>query len=439
MHPRFEQLRRRRRPASTLLLVVGLLAGILSMGTTAAQAAEEEQTNTITGTLRNTAEDNAPVPDVRVVVTAPDGSEHEGTSDEDGRFTIEVPSEGGEFTVTIDEETLPEDVSLREEDKTSLKRTLNPGQSAVFIFPIGPSTREVEGTWSQVPQLIYNGLVFGIFMALGSLGLSMVFGTTGLTNFAHGELVTFGALVTFLFNTVIGAPFVVAALAALLLGAAFGWLQDTALWRPLRRRGTGLIAMMIVSIGLQFFLRYLFQYFTGGRTQNYDDYVTPSGSSFAGLFRYTYRDLILVGISIVLIVAVTLALSKTRLGRATRAVADNPALSSSTGINVDRVISLVWIIGTALASLCGVFMAFSLGVTFQIGQLVLLLLFAAVVVGGLGSVWGALLGSLIVAVMIEMSTLVISAELKNAGAMLLLIFILLIRPQGLLGRKERIG
>lgn len=197
--------------------------------------------------------------------------------------------------------------------------------------------------------------------------------------------------------------------------------------------------MMIVSIGLQFFLRYLFQYFTGGRTQNYGDYVTPEGNSFGGLFFFTYRDLVIAAVSLVLIIAVTTALSKTRLGRATRAVADNPALSSSTGINVDRVISLVWIIGTALASLAGVFLAFSLGVTFQIGQLVLLLLFCAVILGGLGSVWGALIGALFVGVFIEMSTLFISAELKNAGAMLLLIVILLVRPQGLLGRRERIG
>lgn len=439
MHPRVTRPRRQPRlRLHTLLLVIGILAGGLSLVGAPAQA-EEEQTNTISGFLRNSAEDNAPVPGVEINVTAPDGSEHVGTSDEDGRFTIEVPSEGGEYTVAINQDTLPEGVTLRDQDKSELTRTLNAGQSAVFLFPIGPDNRQVETKWDQVPQLIYNGLLFGIVMALGALGLSMVFGTTGLTNFAHGELVTFGALVTFMFNATFGMPFVLAAALALLLGAFFGWVQDKALWAPLRKRGTGLIAMMIVSIGLQFFLRYLFQYFTGGRTQNYADHVTPSGNDFYGLFSYTYRDLIIAGVSVLLIVAVTLALSKTRLGRATRAVADNPALSSSTGINVDRVISLVWIIGSALAALCGVFLAFSLGVTFQIGQLVLLLLFCAVVLGGLGSVWGALIGALFVGVFIELSTLVISAELKNAGAMLLLIVILLVRPQGLLGRAERVG
>jgi len=440
MHPRFKQsLRRRGAAASAAILVTGLLSALMSLGAVApASATEEEQTNTISGTLRNSAADNAPVPDVSIVVTSPDGEEYPGTTDADGQFSIEVPGQGGTFTVAIDEDTLPEDAALRDGAESELSRNLNPGQSAVFIFPIGPDDREVVTKWDRIPQLLYNGLLFGLIIALAALGLSMIFGTTGLTNFAHGELVTFGALVAFLFNNTLGFPFWLAALLAVVLGALFGWAQDAGLWRPLRRRGTGLIAMMIVSIGLQLFLRNLYQYFTGGRTENYADHVTPTGYDVFGI-NVTTRDLVMGGVAIVAIVGVTLALNRTRLGRATRAVADNPALASSTGINVDRVITLVWVVGTALAALSGVFLGFALGVTFQMGQLVLLLLFAAVCVGGLGSVWGALIGSLIIGVLIEMSTLVIPSDLKNAGAMLLLIVILLVRPQGLLGRRERIG
>lgn len=440
MHLRSEH----RRPpvARVLLMVAGLLFGLLSLGSAAAQAtlgqADDEQKNTISGSLRNSAEGNAPVPDIEVVVTAPDGQEYPGTSDEDGKFLVEVPGEGGIFTVSVNEETLPDGVTLRDQSKAELKRNLNPGQSAVFLFPIGPDDRNVETKFDRVPQLLYNGLLFGLILALAALGLSMIFGTTGLTNFAHGELVTFGALLAFMFNSVLEWPFAIGAVLAVLLGAGFGWLQDAGLWRPLRKRGTGLIAMMIVSIGLQFFLRNLFQYFTGGRTETYREYLTPSGYDILGI-NVTTRDLVMAGVSIVALLAVTIALSRTRLGRATRAVADNPALASSTGINVDRVVSLVWIIGTALASLAGVFLGYSLGVTFQIGQLVLLLLFAAVCIGGLGSVWGALIGSLMIGVLIELSTLVIPSDLKNAGAMLLLIVVLLVRPQGLLGRRERIG
>jgi branched-chain amino acid transport system permease protein len=147
----------------------------------------------------------------------------------------------------------------------------------------------------------------------------------------------------------------------------------------------------------------------------------------------------MAGVAIAVLVVVILALSKTRLGRATRAVSDNPALASATGINVSQVITLVWVVGGALAALCGVFLGFTMGVTFTIGQLILLLLFAAVTVGGLGSIWGALIGSLIIGLLIELSTLVIPSDLKNAGALVLLALILLFRPQGLLGRKERIG
>lgn len=442
MHPRLAPAHSRAAdPFTRLVLVItglGLMFGLMAIPSTAT-AADGEQSNRVFGTLRNTAEDNAPVEGVEITVTTADGKEYSDTSDADGAFEVEVPGNGGQVTISIDTDTLPEGVSLRDEGQTELTRTLSPGQAAAVIFAIGPDTRDVESGWDQVPQLVWNGLLFGIVMAMGALGLSMVFGTTGLTNFAHGELVTFGALITYMGNVVMNLPFTVSVVLAVVLGAVFGWAQDSGLWRPLRRRGTGLIAMMIVSIGLQFFLRNVFQYFTGGRTMNYDDHITPSGRDFLGLFSYTYRDLVIMGVSTLVIIGVTLALSRTRLGRATRAVADNPALSSSTGINVDRVISLVWIVGTALAALSGAFLAFSLGVTFQIGQLVLLLLFSAVCIGGLGSVWGALIGSLIIGVLIELSTLVIPTDLKNAGALLLLILILLVRPQGLLGRKERIG
>jgi branched-chain amino acid transport system permease protein len=419
-------------------LFVGGTAGAATASSAGgAGAANDQNSNTIQGTLRNTAKDNEPVQGVTITVTKA-GKTYTDTTDANGQFSIEVPGDGGPVTVKLEESTLPDGVKLRAGSTAERRVVLTPGQSLPVAFPIGADSRKVSTKWDQIPQLLYNGLLFGLIIAMASLGLSMVFGTTGLTNFAHGELVTFGAIVAYWFNVVLGWPLALAGLITLALAAAFGYAQEKGLWGPLRHRGTGLIAMMIVSIGFQFFLRNLFQYFTGGRTMNYGEYVTPSGDTFLGV-TYTYRDLILIGVSIAVLVAATLGLSRTRLGRATRAVADNPALAASTGINVDRVIMLVWVMGTALASLSGIFLGFQLGVTFQIGQLVLLLLFAAVVVGGLGSVWGALLGSLIVGVLIEVSTLVVPSDLKNAGALLLLIVILLVRPQGLLGRRERIG
>jgi branched-chain amino acid transport system permease protein len=218
----------------------------------------------------------------------------------------------------------------------------------------------------------------------------------------------------------------------------FGWLQDVGFWRPLRRRGTGVIAMMIVSIGMSIFLRYGYQYIYGGGTRTYAEYVTqePLGLGPISLFP---KDLVGAAISVAVLVAVSIALQRTRIGKATRAVADNTALSASTGINVDRVISVVWIVGTALAGLAGVLLGLTQQVEFQMGFKILLLVFAAVVLGGLGTIWGAMLGSVLVGIFIEMSTLVIPAELKYVGALAVLIIALLIRPQGLLGRAQRVG
>ncbi|MDP4501913.1 branched-chain amino acid ABC transporter permease [Nonomuraea turcica] len=394
---------------------------------------------TVQGTLRNSADNNAPVAGVKINVQSSTGKTYTGVSNDQGRFAITVPGgDSGTLAVILDTKTLPDGVQVRDGASNTLRPT-GTLSTITVNFPLGPDTRRVSTVWDQVPQLLYNGLLFGLVLSLGALGLSMVFGTTGLSNFSHGELVTFGAFATYLGNRVIGLPIVVAVAVAVALSALFGYLNEKGLWGPLRRRGTGLIAMMIVSIGLQFFLRNFYQYFTGGRALTYREYVTPAGRDAFGLFTYTMRDVVIISISGLALVAVTLALQYTRLGRATRAVSDNRALASATGISVDRVITTVWIVGTALAGLSGAFLGFSQSVSYQLGAQVLLLIFAATCVGGLGSVWGALIGSIIIGLFVETSTLVIPSELKFAGAMVLLALVLLVRPQGLLGRAERIG
>jgi len=141
----------------------------------------------------------------------------------------------------------------------------------------------------------------------------------------------------------------------------------------------------------------------------------------------------------VALLATILWLQRSRKGKASRAISDNPALASASGIDVEQVISRVWIIGAALAALSGIVFSLNNGVNWLQGFQLLLLVFAGVVVGGLGTAYGALLGSLIVGVLIQMSTLFIPPELKNLGALVVLIAILLVRPQGILGRAERIG
>jgi branched-chain amino acid transport system permease protein len=378
-----------------------------------------------------------PVPGVDVTVTDDKGKEiGTDTTDAKGEFSVAVPA-SGTIVVKIDTETLPPGTKLRNPDDVENEIQML-GFDQTVQFPIGPDNRDVATTSDRVPELLANGLLFGLMLALASLGLSMVFGTTGLTNFAHGELITFGALATYMFNQTLGLPVIAAGFLAVIVSGIFGYVQDAGFWRPLRRRGTGIIAMMIVSIGVAIFLRNLYQYIFGGETESYNQYTTQTSISWSPV-PLTPAGLITMVICVLVLVVISIALQRTKIGKATRAVSDNPALASASGIDVDRVISVVWIVGTALAGLSGVLLGLTQQVEYQMGLKVLLLVFAAVTLGGLGTIWGAMLGSIIVGVFIEVSTVVIPPELKYVGALGILIVILLVRPQGLLGRSERVG
>ena len=410
----------------------------------------DDDTISILGRICDRREDpQVPVEGVDVTVEDEAGEVvGEATSGADGTFIVDLPGAavsllGKTFTVTIDEETLPEDT---EPEVLSRKVPINLDNDASVTFPIGDAGPAGTGFAAQALQLTVGGLVFSVLLAMAALGLSMIFGTTGLTNFAHGELITFGALVAFAVDRLPGTISVggveitvaVGVIAAFVVSAAFGWLNDAALWRPLRRRGTGVIAMMIVSIGLSLFLRNVYQYFAGAQSQNYSQYsaVTPWE---IGPVLLTPKELVVFLLAAAVLLVTTALLQYTRVGKATRAVADNPALSSATGINVERVISIVWIGGAALAGLSGALLGLTQGFDYQIGFKILLLVFAAVVLGGLGTIWGAIVGAFIIGLFTELTTLFVPAEFKFVGALLLLIVVLLIRPQGLLGRAQRVG
>jgi branched-subunit amino acid ABC-type transport system permease component len=249
--------------------------------------------------------------------------------------------------------------------------------------------------------------------------------------------VTLGAVLMFFFSG-LGMPVWLAAVLAVLGGGLSGYLQDSGLWKPLRRRGTGIIPMMIVSIGLALAARYTIQLFFGGSTRQLPGARSPQIE--LGSVSISQNTLISLVISTVVVLVVAFLLLKTRIGKATRAVADNPALASASGIDVDGVIRIVWTVGGVLAGLGGILWAYYRpGVTFNMGQQILLLIFAAVVLGGLGTVFGALVGSIIVGIFVEVSTIWLEADLKFVGALLIMIIVLLFRPQGILGRKERVG
>src|SRR5687768_490411 len=429
-----------------LVALVPLLVLISLLGVNAPAHAEPgDDVLDVVGTLVDTRTDPPkPVPDVTISVEI-DGEEvASGTSDAEGRYSIPLPGTpdelvGEKITVKLDTTTLPPGTTLTDEKATSRTVTIKTNFDIPIGYRIGPATDESSEIVRKATQSAVNGLFLGLLLALAALGLSLVLGTTGLTNFAHGELITFGAVVAFFFQEQWAWAFVPAALLAVVLSGLFGYANDKLLWKPLRGRGTGLIAMMIVSIGLAIFLRNIYQYFFGADNNNFKEVPIQRRPWEVGPLDISARTFWSAVICTVVLILVSIAVQRTRLGKATRAVSDNPALAASSGIDVDRVILTIWIVGAALAGMSGILWGMNYGFDYQVGFKILLLVFASVTLGGLGTIWGTMAGALLVGVMVEMSSLVLPPELKYVTALVVLILVLLVRPQGILGRAQRVG
>ena len=378
------------------------------------------------------------LPGIGISVVGPEEFSAKVTTDAQGSWEVPIVSKGT-FSATINVDDLPEGQALTNPEKSTVKANVFMlGVDLRLLFPVGPGVVQAS-LLERSAQLTLDGILLGLVIALAALGLSLIFGTTGLTNFAHGEILTLAGLLTYYLSAIAGLPVLVAAPLAVILGAVIsGFLQDKYLWKPLRRRGTGLIAMLVVSIGFAIFLRYFFLFIFGGDTRQLPQYAGQAGLEL-GLVNITPKSILTSAIGVLFIIGATLWLLRTRMGKASRAVADNPALASASGIDVQKVIRAVWILGAALASYAGVIVTVNQGVSFLMGQDMLLLIFAAVTLGGLGTANGALVGSLIIGLFVQLSTLFIPTELKYVGALIVLILILIIRPQGILGKKERIG
>jgi neutral amino acid transport system permease protein len=436
-----------RRTVGRLFAAVGaavLAFGVLGLATPAlADVVNPEMPYKVSGNVQNKGE---PVGGVTITVTGSGGFTATVPSGDDGKFVVGVPERNTDYTVTLDESTLPEGIAVVDNPETEFVEgnvqiaSVGPGGRVAMNFFIGQGERKTVAWVDQVVQRLISGINFGLMLALASVGLSLIYGTTGISNFAHAEMVTFGAVATFALVGFFGdAGLPLAIGLAIVLSGGLGWALDAGLWRPLRKRNTGLVQLMIVSIGLSLAIRYLYQFFIGGGTEQLPGADSPKIPLF-GEVSLSVVGMVSMGISVVLIVVFAAWLTYTKVGKATRAISDNPSLAAASGIDVDGVIRTVWIIGSLLAGFSGILWAyFRPGIRWDMGGQILLLIFAATTLGGLGTAYGALIGSLIVGILVEASSLFIPSDLKYVGALVVLIGILLFRPQGILGRKERVG
>jgi neutral amino acid transport system permease protein len=419
---------------SLLTTVLTLIFGGLFSTSALADAVGEDLPYRVQGNVKN---EGVALEGVRIVVSG-GGYTAETVTDADGKWLIGVPEKAG-YSVSLDQSTLPAGIAVVEEGGADQSVEIGPSGRVTKNFFIGEGERIVVSLTDQLIARVIYGLNFGLMLGLAAVGLSLVFGTTGLSNFAHAEMVTFGALAAFALGSVLSLPIWIAIPVAVVISGAVGWGLDSGLWRPLRKRGLGLVQLMIVSIGLSLAVRYMFQFAVGGGTSQLPGFDSPKIKLF-GATSLSVIDMASMVLSLVVIIGFAWWLMNTQTGKATRAISDNPDLAAASGIDVDRVIRTVWIVAAGLAGLAGVLWAyFRPGIKWDMGAQILLLIFAAVTLGGLGTAFGALLGALVVGMLVEVSSLVIPADLKYVGALVVLIVILLVRPQGILGRKERIG
>ncbi len=277
-------------------------------------------------------------------------------------------------------------------------------------------------------QLIVNGIAVGSILALAAIGLTLTYGILNLSNFAHGDFMTLGAYLTWLANT--GGLNIWLAMILGAVGTIIAMLiAEYLLWKPMRDRRASDTTLIIISIGLALFLRNGILLLYGGGNQLYQLPLLPA-LQFGNL-RVAYYRIVVVGLAIAAIIVLHLILQHTKIGKAMRAVADNIDLARVSGINVERVVLWTWIITGILTALAGGMYGLIAVVRPNMGWFLILPLFASVILGGIGNPYGAIAGALIIGIAQELSVPLLGSEYKLGVALAIMIFILLVRPQGL--------
>jgi len=299
-----------------------------------------------------------------------------------------------------------------------------------------------------------NGLLLGIIISVASVALSLLYGVTRIVNFAHGEIIALGAIMTLFFSNPIdsrvlfldrysplGMNFTFSIIISIIICGIFGGLLEIFLFKPLRKSEVGNIAVLVVTIGLSIFFRHIYLLFATGKVQNFPLELERRQTYL--FFDMTPRNFQVLIAGLAVMIFIGLFLSYTKIGKAMRAVRDSNELANISGINSDNIILFTWVSSSMLAGLAGVFQAIINDVRYNMGFLILLLIFAGTVLGGIGTSFGAMVGGLLIGIFVQVSVALPfmegHTEAKNAVALAIMILILLFRPQGIFGQKERIS
>lgn len=290
----------------------------------------------------------------------------------------------------------------------------------------------------ELLQIIINSAVTGSIYVLIAIGLTLIYRVLKFANFSHAELVTFGAYMAYIFNVSLSMNLFYGIVAAFFLSGMLGIASDVLVFKTLRNKGSDAISMMIASIGLGLVIRQSIQEVWGAQIVWYNLETITYGFLGAAI---TELQVYVIISSIILILLLHSIFIKTKLGKAMRGVADNPQLALSSGINTEKILLWVWFIGAGLAGIGGVFRGADTRLVPMLGWEVLLPAFAVVILGGIGSFYGAIIAAYILGFaenfgVMLLSELSISTGYRPAIAFIILILVLILKPTGIMGRKE---
>jgi branched-chain amino acid transport system permease protein len=287
-----------------------------------------------------------------------------------------------------------------------------------------------------IPQLIVNSIIAGSLYALVALGFNFIYGVTKFFNLAHGAIAVAGGYTVYFFTKMLGWPAIPSIIIGLLVAGLLGYLSERFIYRPLRARKSSHMVLLVASLGvltaLQAIIAMLFtsQFQTLGQI----DTINKTYNIFGGVM--TEIQLVMLGTVVITMILLALILKFTFFGKSVKAISDDEEVSRMVGINTNLVIGVVFFIGSALAGLAGILSGYDTGLEPTMGMSLLLKGVIASIIGGIGNVYGGVLGAFLLGFVENFGIWKISGEWKDAIAFGLLIIFLLFRPNGILGRKN---